>query len=149
MQSNNDNDNDNINFNITLDNNSEAGTNLENDKDDEDDFMLSDYYNDYNDVTKYTYEKIILQARITDKYYDSIKNKQTLHIIIDDTNEFNKINIFNKPISIRAICYYDDIINSVISFELLKINDNILIESTWKIHNLSNEGHCLPFCSVF
>jgi hypothetical protein len=133
---------DNINFNITLDNNNNSDILSDNDQDE---FILSDYYNDYNDVTKYTYEKIILQAKITDKYYDSIKNKQTLHIIIDDTNEFNKINIFNKPISIRAICYYDNIINSIISFELLKINDNILIESTWKIHNLSNEGHCLPF----
>ena len=26
----------------------------------------------------------------------------------------------------------------------LKMYDNILVETKWKIHKLSNEGHCIP-----
>ena len=112
--------------------------------DDENDQILdifnSDYYKDYKDQNKYMFIKENLQARIT-----SIdKENQTINIIIDDKLEFDKINIINKPLSIQSKCIYKNIINPLVPFQKLQINDNILVESKWKIHKLSNEGHCIP-----
>ncbi len=112
--------------------------------DDENDQILdifnSDYYKDYKDPGKYMFIKENLQARIT-----SIdKENQTINIIIDDKLEFDKINIINKPLSIQSKCSYQNIINPIMSFQKLKMYDNIIVETRWKIHKLSNEGHCIP-----
>jgi hypothetical protein len=112
--------------------------------DDENDEILdifnSDYYKDYKDQNKYMFIKENLQARIT-----SIdKENQTINIIIDDKLEFDKINIINKPLSIQSKCSYQNIINPIVSFQKLKMYDNIIVETRWKIHKLSNEGHCIP-----
>jgi hypothetical protein len=104
------------------------------------DIFNSDYYKDYQDLGKYMFIKENLQARIT-----SIdKEKQTVNIIIDDKLEFNKINIINKPLLIQSICTCKNIINPIVLFQKLQINDNILVETKWKIHKSSNEGHCIP-----
>ena len=117
-------------FNFTLDDNNDQYI----------DIFNSDYYKDYQDPGKYMFIKENLQARIT-----SIdKEKQTVNIIIDDKLEFDKINIINNPLSIQSICTYKKIINPIVLFQKLKINDNILVETKWKIHKSSNEGHCIP-----
>ena len=117
-------------FNFTLDDNSDQYM----------DIFNSDYYKDYKDPNKYIFIKENLQAKIT-----SIdKENQTINIIIDDISEFDKINIINKPLSIQSKCSYKKIINPLVSFQKLQINDNILVESKWKIHKISNEGHCMP-----
>ena len=112
--------------------------------DDENDQILdifnSDYYKDYKDPDKYMFIKENLQAKIT-----SIdKENQTINIIIDDKLEFDKINIINRPLSIQSKCIYQKIINPIVPFQKLKMYDNILVETKWKIHKLSNEGHCIP-----
>ena len=112
--------------------------------DDENDQILdifnSDYYKDYKDPDKYMFIKENLQAKIT-----SIdKENQTINIIIDDKLEFDKINIINRPLSIQSKCIYQKIINPIVPFQKLKMYDNILVETKWKIHKISNEGHCVP-----
>jgi hypothetical protein len=119
-------------FNLILNN--------ENNDDDDNNIFNTDYYKDYKDPDKYMFIKENLQAKIT-----SIdKENQTINIIIDDKLEFDKINIINKPLSIQSICTYKKIINPIMPFQKLKIYDNILVETKWKIHKLSNEGHCVP-----
>lgn len=119
-------------FNLILDN--------ENNDDDDNNIFNTDYYKDYKDPDKYMFIKENLQAKIT-----SIdKENQTINIIIDDKLEFDKINIINKPLSIQSKCIYQKIINPIVSFQKLKMYDNILVETKWKIHKLSNEGHCIP-----
>ena len=112
--------------------------------DDENDQILdifnSDYYKDYKDPDKYMFIKENLQAKIT-----SIdKENQTINIIIDDKLEFDKINIIKRQLSIQSKCIYQKIINPIVPFQKLKMYDNILVETKWKIHKLSNEGHCIP-----
>lgn len=117
-------------FNLTLDENNDQCL----------DIFNSDYYKDYQDINKYIFIKENLQAKIT-----SIdKENQAINIIIDNRLEFDKINIINKPLSIQSKCIYKNIINPLVPFQKLQINDNILVESTWKIHKISNEGHCMP-----
>lgn len=116
-------------FNLILDNDNNN-----------DDIFNSDYYKDYKDLDKYMFIKENLQASIT-----SIdKENQTINIIIDYKLEFDKINIINKPLSIQSKCSYQKIINPLVPFQKLKIYDNICVETRWKIHKISNEGHCLP-----
>ena len=118
-------------FNLILDNNDDNIF---------DDIFNSDYYKDYKDPDKYMFIKENLQAKIT-----SIdKENQTINIIIDDTLEFDKINIINRPLSIQSKCSYQNIINPIVSFQKLKMYDNIIVETRWKIHKLSNEGRCIP-----
>jgi len=124
-------------FNLILDN---ENNDNENNDDDNDNIFNTDYYKDYKDPDKYIFIKENLQAKIT-----SIdKENQTINIIIDDTLEFDKINIINRPLSIQSKCNYQKIINPIVPFQKLKIYDNILVETKWKIHKISNEGHCVP-----
>ena len=123
-------------FNLILDN--------ENNDDDDNNIFNTDYYKDYKDPDKYMFIKENLQAKIT-----SIdKENQTINIIIDDKLEFDKINIINKPLSIQSKCSYQNIINPIVSFQKLKMYDNIIVETRWKIHKLSNEGHCVPLIAT-
>ena len=117
-------------FNLTLDENNDQCL----------DIFNSDYYKDYQDINKYIFIKENLQAKITSIH----KENQSINIIIDNRLEFDKINIINKPLSIQSKCIYKNIINPLVPFQKLQINDNILVESTWKIHKISNEGHCMP-----
>lgn len=101
-----------------------------------DDNIETKYLDDNVETNNTIIKLYYLKGKVIKRIYNNEMN--TYSVIVDNQNEFEQVEIINKPISISGIFYLEE--NNNLQNKLKK-NTDVIVECFWKINIDTKIGH--------